>query len=243
MMLLKKGILFAMILSSFSLFAEDGEDGYSKGSGGSVSSVTGFYVGVDAGASHLKNTFSLKDSKDKEGKATEKADSDTGMLGDIFCGYGVQLGRFVFTGEGLMATETAKPVTTKSVTEISSKDGENEEKDKISQQRKYSFGFVPKVGFRVTNGLTVYVNCGTIVAKYLLGDEKTSDNKDNKTDNQKKSDIKPSLLVGLTLEYNFGSFFVKGEGNKLFKKSIIEEEADKLESDSYIFKIGAGYRF
>lgn len=98
--------------------------------------------------------------------------------------------------------------------------------------KKYSFGLAPRISYNLYKNLSGYVNFGTKFTKYktLTGDDK-------------KNPTKKEMFVGIGVEQNFGTIFIRGEVNKVFKKSISKFKAVDLKADKYTFKIGGGYRF
>lgn len=176
-------------------------------------SVTGFYGGTDLGLDLLK----LK-SRDQI-SAIKRNKTKAGMLLDAFAGYNVQLGKFIFGVEGFLDFRTATPKT-------------NINNKTYSLKRKYGFGLAPKIGYNIYNTLNGYVNFGTLTSKYKV-----------RGNNEKPNPTKTSLFVGLGLEQTFGTMFVRGEVNKVFKKNISKINNISMSADSYTFKIGGGYRF
>lgn len=176
-------------------------------------SVTGFYGGADLGLDSLK----LK-SRDQI-SAIKRNKTKSGMLLDAFAGYNVQFGKFIFGVEGFLDFRTATSKT-------------NINKKTYSLKRKYGFGLAPKIGYNIYNTLNGYVNFGTLTSKYKV-----------RGNNEKSNPTKTSLFVGLGLEQTFGTMFVRGEVNKVFKKNISKINNISMSADSYTFKIGGGYRF
>lgn len=178
-----------------------------------VNSITGFYGGADLGMDLLKQKAHNNSSN------TGKSKSKPGLLLDAFVGYNFQLGKFIFGLEGILDFRTATPKTS-----INSKT--------FSLKRKYGFGLAPKIGYNIYNSLNGYVNFGTLTSKYKI-----------RGNNQKSNPTKTSMFVGLGLEQTFGTMFVRGEVNKVFKKTISKISSVGMSADSYTFKIGGGYRF
>lgn len=175
--------------------------------------LAGFYGGVDLGADFLKNKSHSNTSN------IDRKKTKMGFLMDMFTGYNCQFGDFVFGVEGFMDYRTTSPKTT-----VDNKT--------FSLKKKYSFGLAPKIGYNIYNNITGYVNFGTLTSKYKV---RSSDSKSNP--------MKTSLFVGLGVEQSFGSMFVRGELNKVFKKTISKINNVNVSADSYTFKIGGGYRF
>jgi opacity protein-like surface antigen len=231
-----------------------------------VTSVTGFYGGVDIGLVRLKNKV-CKDNTD-----TRKTKTKSGLLWDIFCGYNFQFGKVIVGVEILAGMEYARP---KVFSRGSATADENSTTpiESTSLKRKYSFGLVPHIGYNVVGGFNVYFNFGTTVSKYNLRFKKrtrtAASNKQATANTQttvsttttttttttddivineqkaKKNKTKASMLLGLGLEQNFGPFFVRAECNKLLGRKVgaIEEGKERVKTNSYTFKLGGGYRF
>lgn len=207
---------FPLILFCFNTFAEKAEN--SDNAVENVPpveniSVTGFYGGADLGLDLLK----LKSRN--QVSAVKRNKTKSGVLLDAFAGYNVQLGKFIFGIEGFLDFRTATPKTS-----IDNKI--------YSLKRKYGFGLAPKIGYNIYNTLNGYVNFGTLTSKYKA-----------RGNNEKSNPTKTSLFVGLGLEQTFGTMFVRGEVNRVFKKNVSKINNVNMSADSYTFKIGGGYRF
>ena len=207
--------LLPLMLFCFNSFAQEADTGVSENESSSIenTTVTGFYGGADLGLDLLK----LK-SRDQV-STSKKSKTKSGVLLDAFAGYNVQLGKFIFGLEGFLDFRTATPKT-------------NVDNKTYSLKRKYSFGLAPKIGYNIYNSLNGYVNFGTLTSKYKA-----------RGNNEKSNPTKTSLFVGLGLEQTFGTMFVRGEVNKVFKKTISKINNVSMSADSYTFKIGGGYRF
>lgn len=206
--------------------------GSSTVSDGAVASVSGFYAGIDLGANHLKNKFTKSSTStnlsDAEKAALNKKKSKTGFNGDIFAGYNCQFGKFVIGLECLVGMSSLKNSTPI----------ESGSKETSSAKKRYSFGITPKVGYMIFGGFMGYVNFGTAIAKYTLKNISSTGTQ------TKKSPSKASMFVGVGVEQNFGALFVRGECNRVFKKTLGTLDSTKISSNSeYVFKIGGGYRF
>ena len=177
------------------------------------SSITGFYGGTDLGMDFLKQK-----SRNNLTRAS-KNKTKSGMTLDAFVGYNVQFGDFIFGLEGSLDFRTASPKV--------SIDGKN-----FSLKRKYSFGISPKIGYNIYNNLNGYVNFGTLTSKYKV-----------RGNGDKSNPTKTAMFVGLGLEQSFGTMFVRGELNRVFKKTVSKLNNVNMSADSYTFKIGGGYRF
>lgn len=213
---MNKILVFSLIAicSSFNVFASETVENDSVENAVSDNvSITGFYGGVDLGSDFLKNKSHSNTSN------TSSKKTKTGLLMDAFTGYNCQIGDFVFGIEGVLDFRTASSKTT-----LDSKT--------FSLKRKYSFGLAPKIGYNIYNNINGYINFGTLTSKYKV---RSSDSSANPT--------KTSLFVGLGVEQSIGSMFVRGELNKVFKKTISKINNVSMSADSYTFKIGGGYRF
>lgn len=214
-----------------------------------TASVTGFYGGISLGMESLKSKFTDENAPKPENKtppepgqapkkeeSAKKKASKTGLLGEVFGGYNCQFGKFVVGLECSIDMRTAKTEA-----EIGT-----EKKTSIGIKRTYSFGIAPRFGYMITDSLFGYANVGTVLSKYRLSGK---DKADAAAKAISKRSSKASIFIGLGAEQSFGSFFVKGELNKVFNKNVgkIEDEGKKVKvsanSGSYVFKIGGGYRF
>lgn len=253
-MRLLKGLMIAILASGLVYADEDVDEnnndsasvGYQPDplTSSSYTQVTGFYAGVDVGLSNLKNKMSRQKNTEKT-TYVRKNKKKNGFSGDIFLGYNFQMGRFIFGAECLLGMESAKPVTIIRDGETTVLQTKNTELttpgESASLKRKYTFGFVPRFGYAICGGLNAYVNLGTMFAKYSLKHKEKKEGEDVKS--QSKNKGKASLLVGLGVEQNFGSLFVRAECNKIFKRNIATVGNTKVGSESYVVKLGAGYRF
>ncbi len=203
--------------------ASKNSDNYS-GSSCSIVSSTGFYAGADVGVDSSKGRFTKTTNSATENKKA----SGNSATGDIFGGYNFQMGRFIFGLECLVSINSAKVST-----DISS----GGTTDSVSEKRKYGLWIAPKVGYAISGGLSGYLNFGTAINKYALT---STDSSGKQT---KGSPSKTSMFVGFGIEQSFGSIFVRGECNKIFKKSAGKVGDTSISADSYVFKIGGGYRF
>ncbi len=206
--------VFPLVLLCFNTFAQEPENNdVAIETPVENISVTGFYGGADLGLDFLKLKSRNQISTTKRNK------TKSGILLDAFAGYNVQLGRFIFGIEGFLDFRTATPKT-------------NIDNKTYSLKRKYGFGLAPKIGYNIYNTLNGYVNFGTLTSKYKA-----------RGNNEKSNPTKTSLFVGLGLEQTFGTMFVRGEVNRVFKKNISKINNVNMSADSYTFKIGGGYRF
>jgi opacity protein-like surface antigen len=228
-------------------YASQGGESYST----PVSSVTGFYGGADVGMSRLKNKVTKRNRTEVKVDTSKtetivivqnKSKTKSGALWDIFCGYNFQIGKFIVGAEVLVGMASPKPrVFTKG-----SKTEEEESTTSIESttlKRKYSFGLVPRIGYNIIGGFNAYLNFGTTFSKYNVNFKSKEKKKDGDEKKVKKGKTKAALLLGLGAEQNFGPFFVRAECNKVFKKRIVEIEKEKVNANSYIFKVGGGCRF
>lgn len=220
-------------------------DASSSSSSASYPHVTGFYAGGDLGLSKLSNKISRKfKAQDDADEQIHKNKRKSGFSGDIFGGYNFQIGNLILGAECMVGMDSAKPVTviTDKKTEIlKDKTTVSSTTDSVLLKREYTFGLVPRFGYAIFNGLNAYLNLGTTFSKYKLQHKEKTEEQHLKSKSKNKS--KPSLLLGLGVEQNFGILFVRAECNKIFKRKISEIGAIKVGSDAYIMKIGAGCRF
>lgn len=259
-MQLLKGMLLSMLLSGIACadgvveeYNENSGDNaqttspqqpaeYEAPSASNYTQVTGFYAGADIGLSNLKNKMSK--SKNNGTETTRKNKKKNGFAGDIFCGYNFQMGRFILGLECLLGMESARPVTVIRDSEAANATNTTDlttPGESTSLKRKYTFGFVPRFGYAIFGGLNAYVNFGTTFAKYAIKHNKKEEGSDPKSKSRNKG--RASLLLGLGLEQNFGPLFVRAECNKIFKRNVATIGTTKVSADSYIVKLGAGYRF
>lgn len=207
---------FPLMLFCFNTFAQEAENDDNAVENVPPAeniSVTGFYGGADLGLDLLK----LKSRNQVSAVKGNKIKS--GVLLDAFAGYNVQLGKFIFGIEGFLDFRTATPKT-------------NIDNKTYNLKRKYGFGLAPKIGYNIYSTLNGYVNFGTLTSKYKA-----------RGNNEKSNPTKTSLFFGLGLEQTFGTMFVRGEVNKVFKKNVSKINNVNMSADSYTFKIGGGYRF
>lgn len=190
----------------------------------SISSAAGFYVGADIGIDSAKGHFTKTTNLSTGSKKT----SNTGGTGDVFGGYNFQMGKFIFGLECLVNINSVK--NSASITSGGTT-------DYVSQKKRYGFGVAPRIGYAISSGLNGYVNFGTSLSKYSITSA------DSAGKQSKKNPSKTSVFVGFGLEQSFGQIFVRGECNKFFKKNIGKVGDTSSSSDSYVFKIGGGYRF
>jgi opacity protein-like surface antigen len=221
----------------------------------SSTSVTGFYGGVDVGMSHLKNKTTKRNKTQVKGEAggteavlivEKKKKGKSGFAWDVFCGYNFQMGKFIIGIEALGGMESSKPRVFTKGSKVEEDESTTTQIESTTLKRKYNFGLVPHVGYNIFGGFNAYLNFGTVVSKYnvkLRSKDKKKEGKDENEKNVKKGKTKASFLLGLGAEQNFGPFFVRAECNKIFKRRLTEIEKKKVDTDSYIFKIGGGYRF
>lgn len=200
----------------------------------SPESISGFYGGIGLGLDRAKGKFSrdveyaAAGSDETKKAAAKKNKSKSGLDAELFAGYNAQIGNFLFGLECALDMKTAKNSTAIGTTNPAT----------VDVKRKFSFGIAPRVGYNITGGLFGYVNLGTMLSKYKVNSKDTST-----STNTSKSPTKASIFVGVGVEQSFGSLFVRGECDKIFKKEISTVETTKVSSSSYVFKIGAGYRF
>lgn len=200
----------------------------------SSASISGFYGGIGLGLDCSKNKFLRSSEYANAGTDSVKKDaakknkSKSGLDAELFAGYNAQVGNFLFGLECALDMKTAKNSTI-----IGNSDVAN-----VDVKRKYSFGIAPRVGYNITGGLFGYVNIGTMFSKYKVNSQNVSTSK-----NTSKSPTKTSLFVGVGVEQSFGSLFVRGECDRIFKKDVTTIETTKVSGSSYVFKLGAGYRF
>lgn len=107
-----------------------------------------------------------------------------------------------------------------------------EKGDEYILRKRYGFGLAPRIAYNIYKNFNGYVNFGTTLSKYKATG-----------DNFKKALTKKSTFVGLGIEQTFGMMFVRGEFNKVFKKSVSKINYGNLKNHSYTFKIAGGYRF
>ncbi len=229
-MYLLRYLVSCIVLGSYAYAEGSQSETYSASSSAPITAITGFYGGISIGASKLKAKLSKSKSSDTQ---TNKNKSKAGFLGDLFCGYNFQIGRFIAGVECTLGMESARPTTAIK--------NENNTQENTSLKRKYNFGLVPRIGYTIYGGLNAYMNLGTTFSKYQVKQQVSS--KDGTTTNSKKRKSKLSLLVGLGLEQSFGPLFVRAECNKIFKRNISEINSTHVNSDSYVLKLGGGYRF
>jgi hypothetical protein len=175
--------------------------------------ITGFYGGADIGLDMSK----LKLNNTVTHTTAKKRKS--GLLLDVFTGYNCQLGNFICGVEGFLDFKT-----TKNSAKVDTKT--------VNSRRKYEFGLAPKVGYNIYDDLNGYANIGLLLSKYKV---RSTDGNSNP--------LKTLFFAGIGLEQSFGTLFVRGELNKIFKKTITNVGGVKTSTDSYVFKIGGGYRF
>ncbi|MDR2666635.1 MAG: hypothetical protein LBB34_00755 [Holosporales bacterium] len=195
-------------------YVEDGEqDSSGEQKSNSSNCITGFYGGADMGLDVLK----VKLNDTTTGTTAKKGKG--GLLLDVFSGYNCQLGSFIYGIEGFLDFRMTKNSTKVGVKTVSSR-------------KKYGFGLAPKIGYNIYNDLNGYANFGLLVAKYKI---RSADNK--------STPLKTSFFAGIGFEQSFGSLFVRGELNKIFRKTIANVGGIKTSVTAYVFKIGGGYRF
>lgn len=205
--------ILPLMLFCFNSFAQETESGISETESSPVENTN--ITGFYGGADLGLDLLKLK----SHNQISNSKKTKTGALFDTFLGYNVQLGKLIFGIEGFLDFRTATPKT-------------NLENKTYSLKRKYSFGLSPKIGYNIYSSLNGYVNFGTLTSKYKA-----------RGNNEKSNPTKTSLFVGLGVEQTFGTMFVRGEVNKVFKKTVSKINNVSMAADSYTFKIGGGYRF
>ncbi|MDR0553159.1 MAG: hypothetical protein LBG13_03660 [Holosporales bacterium] len=244
---------------SVSAAAYEGEDGGKRGG----YTATGFTVGMEAGTSTFKNIISRKkpgstaavtaktdDSSDNEDDKYSAETTKTGFSGDIFVGCNKQIGALVI---GVLADFNLQYKARPS-TRLTHREDKTQEETKL--QRKYACEFKLRAGLNL-GGPVLFVNCGTIVGKYLLERIKfdsagkkveTSSSGDSSDDSsskgtEKRTGIKPSWLLGVDVEVPLSQcFYVKVGGQKVFAKKIVDIEKSEFQSSEWVFKAGFGCR-
>lgn len=218
---------------------QDAQDAAQVGTARSSSSstavsISGFYGGIDLGVdvakSKLKHEAAYSEAKDETKKnASKKNKSKSGFLGDVFVGYNCQFGKIMV---GLECTVGMRGVKNEADLLGTST------KNNVSVKKKYSFGIAPRFGYAILDSLFGYVNVGTTLSKFKLKNQ----DKTNSTSTSKNS-TKTAMFLGIGVEQNFGSLFIRGECNKVFDRHVGNLNGVKVSSGSYTFKIGGGYRF
>jgi hypothetical protein len=103
----------------------------------------------------------------------------------------------------------------------------------ISVRKKGNFGLAPRIGYGASNSTNGYVSFGVLWARYKPGSETS-----------KRLSTKSAMYVGLGVNQEVGSLFVRAEVDKIFGKLANNvTEAGKKSISSYVLKFGGGYRF
>jgi hypothetical protein len=180
-----------------------------------VSFVTGFYTGADIGLDIHKT----KAKKQTTTATTDRNKTKGGFLLNLFGGYSYQFGKLIIGVDG-----------TASFTLGANKS--NFDSETLTTKKRYGFGLAPKIGYNIRNNINGYLSLGMMCTKYKAS-----------TTSAKKSLHRCAVFVGLGLEKVLGQMFVRGEVDRVFKKSVAKVADVSVNSASYIFKFGGGYRF
>ena len=106
-------------------------------------------------------------------------------------------------------------------------------------KRKYCFGIEPRVGYSFSDNFSFFVNLGVARSKYQV--EIVEQQSDVKTLAGSKYAI---MLIGLALEQNIGSIFVRAGCDKILDRDFKNlRNKNDHPVGGYVVKIGAGYRF
>jgi hypothetical protein len=192
------------------------------------SSLTGFHIGVSAGADRLGCRFTTdKDKATEKDSDEKKKKSESGFVGGMFAGYDYQIGT-LFLGADVVANLRTPEV----------KVGKDSKHPELHVKRSGGVGLKTRIGAAFGNFRT-YACVGFDASRYKIKNLGV-DQKD-KDASKKASKVVPNLGIGI--EYGFGSAFVGLECSGAFRKSIKKIDETSIKANSRVISARVGYKF